>query len=207
MESHPTGYVPMNRSDSGAAPYPPCTRRLARFRWPGDGLGVTGFAPRRGRVVVPLDATGSSRWERRAGRPAARDPRDGAVAGVPVRESERILLSFSFAVYTHKRPRSEYSRIRAGPAARTLIPSPIATNGATCATRRGAWVTGFDCGAGSYVPGVIPPTRWTRLNVIDRAGVQAFLLARASLRFPPRSSTCRLSRQPLMSRRANPAAW
>ena len=156
---------------------------------------------------IPLDATGSSRWERRAGRPAARDPRDGAVAGVPARESERILLSFSFAVYTHKRPRSEYSRIRAGPAARTLIPSPIATNGATCATRRGAWVTGFDCGAGSYVPGVIPPTRWTRLNVIDRAGVQALLLARASLRFPPRSSTCRLSRQPLMSRRANPAAW
>ncbi len=115
-------------------------------------------------------------------------------------------LSF-FSVRTHKRLRSEYSRIRAGPAARTLTPSLDATNGATCATRHGVWVTGFDCGAGSCDLGVIPPTRWTRLNVIDRAALLAILLARASLRFPPRSSTCRLSSQPLMSRRASPAAW
>ena len=39
----------------------------------------------------------------------------------------------------------------AGPAARILDPSPYATNGATCATRRGAGVIGFDCGAGGAV--------------------------------------------------------
>src|ERR1700729_3237333 len=38
--------------------------------------------------------------------------------------------------------------MRAGPAARTLTPNPEATNGASCATWRGAWVIGFDCGAG-----------------------------------------------------------
>jgi hypothetical protein len=37
--------------------------------------------------------------------------------------------------------------MRAGPAARILDSSPDATNGANCATRRAAWVTGFDCGA------------------------------------------------------------
>ena len=110
----------------------------------------------------------------------ARAPCDGAVVGGPVRESSGL---FSLAVCAHKRPRSEYSRLRAGPAARTLTPSPKATNGANCATRRGAWVTGFDCGAGSYVLGVIPPARWTRLNVINRAGVLALVPARVSLRF------------------------
>jgi hypothetical protein len=38
-----------------------------------------------------------------------------------------------------------------GPAARILSPSPIATNGTTCATRREAGVTGFDCGAGGVL--------------------------------------------------------
>ena len=37
----------------------------------------------------------------------------------------------------------------AGPAARILSPSPDATNGVSCATRREARVTGFDCGAGA----------------------------------------------------------
>lgn len=106
-----------------------------------------------------------------------------AVAGGRVRESDL----FFFSVCAHKRLRSEYSQIRAGPAARTLTPSPDATNGATCVTRHGVWVTGFDCGAGSYVLGVIPPARWTRLNAIGRAGVLMILLARASQRFPPRS--------------------
>ena len=38
--------------------------------------------------------------------------------------------------------------VGAGPAARILSPSSNATNGAICATRREAGVTGFDCGAG-----------------------------------------------------------
>jgi len=51
-------------------------------------------------------------------------------------------------------------------AARILSPSPDATNGASCATRREARVTGFDCGAGagplsalSHRPGGFVPTR------------------------------------------------
>ena len=34
--------------------------------------------------------------------------------------------------------------------------SPNATNGAICATRREAWATGFDCGAGAVLLGVYP---------------------------------------------------
>jgi hypothetical protein len=37
----------------------------------------------------------------------------------------------------------------AGPVARILSPSPDATNGVSCATRREEWVTGFDCGVGA----------------------------------------------------------
>ena len=46
-----------------------------------------------------------------------------------------------------------------GPAARILSPSPDATNGVSCATRREAWVTGFDCGAGAYLRSAVlaPP--------------------------------------------------
>jgi hypothetical protein len=55
----------------------------------------------------------------------------------------------------------------AGPAARILNLSPDATNGVSCATRREAGVTGFDCGAGagllsalSHRPGgFVPITR------------------------------------------------
>jgi hypothetical protein len=32
-------------------------------------------------------------------------------------------------------------------------PSPNATDGAICATRREAWATGFDCGAGAVLLG------------------------------------------------------
>jgi len=65
----------------------------------------------------------------------------------------------------------------AGPAARILDPSPDATNGVSCATRREAGVTGFDCGAGagllsalSHRPGGFVP--------IKRAGSLALFLPR-----------------------------
>jgi hypothetical protein len=63
-----------------------------------------------------------------------------------------------------------------GPAARILSPSPIATNGTTCATRREAGVTGFDCGAG----GVLLP-RYTPAGscVLVRCALGA-------VRYPPR---------------------
>ena len=50
----------------------------------------------------------------------------------------------------------------AGPAARILNPSPNATNGAICATRREAGSTGFDCGAGwgAPVPALSRCYRW-----------------------------------------------
>ncbi len=50
----------------------------------------------------------------------------------------------------------------AGPAARILIPSSNATNGAIRATRREAGVNGFDCGAGGTSTGVTPPPWWVR---------------------------------------------
>jgi hypothetical protein len=43
---------------------------------------------------------------------------------------------------------SEYCRKCAGPAAGTLSPDPIATNGASAPRGREVWGTGFDCGAG-----------------------------------------------------------
>ena len=56
----------------------------------------------------------------------------------------------------HRRPHEEYSRGRAGPAARISGARPDATDGATCATGREAWVTGFDCGAGAVLHGRDP---------------------------------------------------
>ena len=41
--------------------------------------------------------------------------------------------------------------MRTGPAARIFSLSPDATDGAICVTRREAWVTGFDCGAGAVL--------------------------------------------------------
>ena len=56
------------------------------------------------------------------------------------------------------------ARMRAGPAARTLTPSPDATNGAFAprGAERGLLV--LTAGLVSYVLGVIPPTRWMRLR-------------------------------------------
>ena len=71
-----------------------------------------------------------------------------AVGGSPLmlaEKSEQI-----FEVRVRKRPQREYSRKGAGPVAGILTPSPNATDGATCATRREAWATGFDCGAGAF---------------------------------------------------------
>jgi hypothetical protein len=42
------------------------------------------------------------------------------------------------------------------PAARILSPSPNVTDGATCATRREAGATGFDCGAGAVLLRALP---------------------------------------------------
>ena len=50
----------------------------------------------------------------------------------------------------------------AGPAARILSPSSIATDGVLCATRREAGVTGFDCGVWCTFSGVTPPLWWLR---------------------------------------------
>ena len=69
----------------------------------------------------------------------------------------------------------------AGPAARIPGPSPNATNGAiSCATRREAWVTGFDCGVGvgGDLNGPYPPVRRSRPYLVERSGVLAL--------FPPR---------------------
>ena len=57
---------------------------------------------------------------------------------------------------------------------------PDATDGAIRATRREAWVTGFDCGAGTVLHGRHPTGRWPRPCVIDRAGVLALFLASGS---------------------------
>ena len=97
------------------------------------------------------------------------------VSRCPGRGRGRLLRSGA-----HKCPHYEYSQLRAGPAARIPGPGPDATDGATRATRREAWVTGFDCGAGAVLHGAIPPARWPRPIVIDRAGVLALFLARGS---------------------------
>ena len=58
-------------------------------------------------------------------------------------------------------------------------PSPNATNGAICATRREAGVTGFDCGVGVPLLRALPHRPGgRRLNLIERAGVLALFLPR-----------------------------
>jgi hypothetical protein len=56
--------------------------------------------------------------------------------------------------HTNARNRSTVAKWT-GPAARILSSSPNATNGASCATRREAGVTGFDCGAGAVLLSVL----------------------------------------------------
>jgi len=65
----------------------------------------------------------------------------------------------------------------AGPAARILNPPSLsATNGATRATRREAWVTGVAAGPVLDSYRRIPPVRWLRPYLIE--GVLALLLRR-----------------------------
>src|SRR5437764_29105 len=45
-----------------------------------------------------------------------------------------------------------------------VAPRPIATDGAFCATRREAWVTGLTAGPACCATGVTPPARWPRPN-------------------------------------------
>ena len=60
-----------------------------------------------------------------------------------------------------------------------LGPSPDATDGATCATRREAWATGLSAGPVPYFYGRYSTGRWTRPDLIERRRVLAlFLCAR-----------------------------
>jgi hypothetical protein len=129
---------------------------------PTDGTACPAIAQRLG--PRPIDGLKGAASQRRS-------PRTGP--GRPGR-----LLRFG----SRKRPQWEYSRTRAGPAARSLGPSPEATDGACCATRREAWVTGFDCGAVPYFYGRYPAPWWTRPDLIDGAEVLALFLPRGSNR-------------------------
>jgi len=66
----------------------------------------------------------------------------------------------------------------AGPAARIPGLSPNATNGAiSCATRREAWVTGFDCGVGVGATCMgYSPVRRSRPYLAERSEVLALFL-------------------------------
>ena len=69
----------------------------------------------------------------------------------------------------------------AGPAARTLSPSPNATDGAMCrheARGRGHWV--LTAGLVRHFYGVTPPARWLRPN-LNELNAGPSLLARAAL--------------------------
>jgi hypothetical protein len=65
--------------------------------------------------------------------------------------------------------------VGAGPAARIHRPGPNATNGATRATRREAWVTDFDCGAGGALH---RPTALMVSSQLDHARGLALCLPR-----------------------------
>jgi hypothetical protein len=51
-----------------------------------------------------------------------------------------------------------------GPAARIFLLRPDATDGAICVTRREAWVTGFDCGAGAALLSGVTPRSGGRVS-------------------------------------------
>ena len=59
-----------------------------------------------------------------------------------------------------------------------LAPSPKATNGAFRATRREAWVTGFDCGAGVLLYGRYATGQVASSSISFNARVLALFLAR-----------------------------
>jgi hypothetical protein len=68
--------------------------------------------------------------------------------GAESADARRTSTAKLFGSASHKRLNRSSVGCGAGPAARTLSSSPNATNGATRATRREAWATGFRCGAG-----------------------------------------------------------
>src|SRR3981081_3830385 len=90
---------------------------------------------------------------------------DDAIRTVKAQEPEEDLR-----VRARIPPEWEYSPRRAGPAAGILTPGSNSTNGAFCVTRREAWATGFDRGAGLVLYGRYPPARWPRPNPVKRAG-------------------------------------
>jgi hypothetical protein len=103
-------------------------------------------------------------------RPPVAKCRCGTVSCVPclrrdagfTLEGGTLLRSFGHRSCEHFGSRAQNGPNRstvdsgAGPAARILSPSPNATNGAIRATRREAWVTGFDCGAGGGISRALP---------------------------------------------------
>ena len=142
------------------------SRRRSAAPW-GDPRSIAGE-----RIAqLSMGSPGSAVWVDDSGAGVLHGRR--ASRGRPISRCPRSRTSRSkpFRAGSHKRPQQEYSRRRAGPAARILSPSPAATNGASCATRREARVTGFDCGAGAVLPRALPqPARWPRPYLIERAG-------------------------------------
>jgi hypothetical protein len=63
-----------------------------------------------------------------------------------------------------------------------FTPSPNATDGAFRATRREAWVTGFDCGAGVLLYGRYAISQVALSSISFNARVLALFLARATSR-------------------------
>jgi hypothetical protein len=128
------------------------------------GRQVSPGGMRSPRVAVPLDDFWrASSWETNA---AAGD--ESAAADDP---SELLGL-------VHKNAPIGVQSNRAGPAARILSPSPNATDGANCATRRAAGVTGFDCAAGAVLLRASPHRPGERVSIRLQAGVLALFLAR-----------------------------
>jgi hypothetical protein len=68
--------------------------------------------------------------------------------------------------------------MRPGFSAHALMPPTVQT----CAMRREAWVSGFDCVAGAVLVRALPIgyARWPRPDLIERVWVQALFPARAA---------------------------
>ena len=75
----------------------------------------------------------------------------------------RLVMAKEIGAGAHTRRNRSSVGSSAGPAARILSPSPYATNGAIRATRRGAWVTGFDCGPVATATG-LPHRGWSAVS-------------------------------------------
>ena len=106
---------------------------------------------RRGAPSVPSGRAGRA-VSRIGGRGFSRSP-----TASPIGRRRALSLPIAIRkVRVRKRAEWEYSRKRAGPAAGILTPSPNATDDALCVTRREAWATGFDCGAGALLLRTLP---------------------------------------------------